>query len=232
MWLLLALTLAPAAFGAASAGDDPAAGRLSAHTADPARTDTAPAQARAQAPLAIIVDPAAGHRPILRVGPVLSGADLEQAARAGLPVRVRVRVELWRDRFFDQLVDSASWSTVIVFEPISEQFFVRSLPAAGGVRRVATFAEARLAVESEYLLRIRPHGPGRFYYTASLHIERLSVSDLEELERWLQGEFQPAVSGQRSVPGVIGQGFKHLIVRMLDLPTRRFDARSERFDVS
>jgi hypothetical protein len=196
-----------------------------------ADTSRVPATPQDPAPLALLVDAPGGFRPVLRVGPVLRGDDLESAARGGLPVRVRVRVELWRDRFFDQLVDSASWSTVIVFEPIAEQFFIRSLPAAGGLRRVGSFAAARQAVESEYLLRIGPRQPGRYYYTASLHIERLSLSDLEELERWLQGELQPAVSGGRSVTGVIGQGVKRLIVRMLDLPTRRFDTRSERFTV-
>ena len=41
---------------------------------------------------------------------------------------------------------------------------------------------------------------------------------LEELERWLQGELQPAVSGQRSVPAALGQGAKRLMLRLLDLP--------------
>lgn len=184
-----------------------------------------------QRPLAIVVDPANGHRPIVRVGPVLAEDELEQAATSGLPLRVRVRVELWKDRLFDQLVDSTSWSTVIVHEPISEQFFVRSLPATRGSRRASTFASAREAVESEYLLSMRPQGEGRYYYTVSLQIETLSVSDLEELERWLQGELQPAVSGERSVPGAIGQGAKRLMLRILDLPERRYEARTGRFRI-
>jgi hypothetical protein len=182
-------------------------------------------------PLTIIVDAANGYRPVIRVGPVLADRELERAATSGLPLRVRVRVELWKDRLFDQLVDTTSWSTVIVHEPISEQFFVRSLPATRGSRRASTFASARQAVESEYLLSMRPPGNGRFYYTVSLQIETLSISDLEELERWLQGELQPAVTGQRSVPGAIGQGAKRLMLRILDLPERRYDARTGRFRV-
>jgi hypothetical protein len=185
--------------------------------------------AAAQDPLAITFDSAHDYRPVLRVRDVLRGGEIEQAARSGLPVRVRVRVELWKDRFFDQLVDTTSWSAVIVLEPISEQFFVRYLPAVGGVRRYNSFAAARATVESNYMPTIRPRGEGRFYYTASLQVERLSISDIEELERWLQGELQPAVSGQRSLPNALGQGVKRLILRMLDMPTRRYDARSERF---
>jgi hypothetical protein len=192
----------------------------------------APADSMPQRPplLAIAQDPASGFRPVLSVGPVLASAQLENAARSGVPVRVRIRVELWRDRFFDQLVDSTSWSTIIVFEPISDQFFVRTAPASAA-RRFGTFAAARTTVEAEYLLRLQPPRPGRYYYTSSLQIETLSVSDLDELERWLQGELQPAVSGQRSVPGALGQGARRLMLRLLDLPHRRVDARSGTFAV-
>jgi hypothetical protein len=179
--------------------------------------------------LAISYDAAGGYTPVLHVGPVLSSAQLENAARSGVPVRIRIRVELWRDRFFDQLVDSTSWSTVMIYEPISQQFFVRTMPAGGGVRRFSTFAAARSAVEAVYPLRMQPRQAGRYYYTSSLQIETLSLSDLEELERWLQGELQPAVSGQRSVPNVLGQGAKRLMLRLLDLPHRRVDARTDRF---
>jgi hypothetical protein len=185
-----------------------------------------------QRPLLIRVDAATGFRPVVHVGPVLGDRELEHAATSGLPLRVRVRVELWRDRLFDQLVDTTSWSTVVVYEPIGEQYFIRSLPASRGSRRVTSFAAARETVESEYLLTMRPEREGRYYYTVSLQIETLSVSDLEELERWLQGELQPAVSGERSVTDAIGQGARRLMLRILDLPERRYDARTERFRVA
>jgi hypothetical protein len=212
MWLLLALALAAP----------------SAEASDTSRAARDTAAALQERPLTIIADAENGFRPIVRVGDVLGG-DLERAAVSGLPIRVRVRVELWKDRLFDQLVDTLSWSTVIVYEPIGEQYFVRSIPATRGSRRFDTFIAARQTVESEYLLSMRPRDTGRFYYTASVQIETLSVSDIEELERWLQGELQPAVSGQRSVPGALGQGAKRLMLRLLDLPARRFDARTERF---
>jgi hypothetical protein len=190
--------------------------------AEPAAFDSV----RQEPLLAISYDPAGGFRPLVRVGPVLREQQIEQAARSGVPIRVRVRIELWRDRLFDQLVDSASWSTVIAYEPIGDQFFVR---AGANARRFDSFARARSAVETDYAPPIRPRDPGRYYFTTTLQIETLSVSDLEELERWLQGELQPAVSGQRSVPGALGQGAKRLMLRLLDLPQRRIDARTDRF---
>jgi len=178
--------------------------------------------------LRIAYDAAAGFRPVVRVGPVLRSRELEDVARSGVPVRMRVRVELWRDRLFDELADSASWSSTIGYEPIGETWFVRSLPA-NTIRRYPGFIALRQAVESEYSLPIRPRRDGRYYYTVSLQIETLSVSDLNELERWLQGELQPAVSGQRSVPGAVGAGARRLMLRLLDLPARRVDHRTGSF---
>jgi hypothetical protein len=45
----------------------------------------------------------------------------------------------------------------------------------------------------------------------------------------LKGELQPAVSGDRSLPGAIGQGARRLFIRVLSLPERRLEGRSERF---
>ncbi|MEX0907952.1 MAG: hypothetical protein WD054_06440 [Gemmatimonadota bacterium] len=183
-----------------------------------------------QLPLDITYEPGATG-PVVHVGPVLYGDELEDGARSGLPIRVRVRVELWQDRFFDQLVDSTSWSTIILFEPLGGRFQIRSSGDPATILAYDTFRGVRAALETAYRPRLSPARDGRFYYTASLQIETLSVSDLEELERWLQGELQPAVSGRGSVPGAIGQGAKRLMLRILDLPTRRFDARTGRFRV-
>jgi hypothetical protein len=81
------------------------------------------------------------------------------------------------------------------------------------------------------LLSSGPTRAGRYYYLAHLEIETLSLSDLEELERWLQGELGPAVGGGRSLTGAVGEGAKRLLIRLLGLPTRRVEARSDRFEV-
>jgi hypothetical protein len=195
--------------------------------------DTAP-PAQQEAKLRVTVDPAAGGRATVHVGAVLRDSELEKAALSGLPIRVRIHVELWKDRVFDALVDSSGKSFILVYEPISQQFIVRTDPgsAGGSAGRFNGYEAARATIETQFTPRIQPRGSGRFYYTVSLQIETLSVSDLEELERWLQGELQPAVSGQRSVPGAIGQGAKRLMLRLLDLPAARYDARTQRFRIT
>jgi hypothetical protein len=181
------------------------------------------------AKLAVQPDTTSDRRALLRIGAVLDDEALEEATRSGLPIRVRARIELWRDGFFDNLESTATWNAVLLYEPLEKQFMVRALD--GVSQRFATYARARAVVEREIPLAIGPTRAGRYYYLAHLEIETLSLSDLEELERWLQGELGPAVGGGRSLTGAVGEGAKRLLIRLLGLPTRRVEARSDRFEV-
>lgn len=180
--------------------------------------------------LSITVDSASDFRPVLRLRGVLDDRELEEATRSGLPLRLAFRVELWRDGFIDDLAATESWTAVLLFEPLDRQYIVR--PRSGRALRFASYAGARQALEAALPLDMKPTRAGRYYYTAALRIETLSVSDLAELERWLQGELGPAVSGDRSIPGAVVEGAKRLMIRVLGLPTKHLDSRSVRFRVS
>jgi len=182
--------------------------------------------------LAVTHDPANGNRGVLQLHDALADSELENAIRSGLPLRIRFRVELWKDEFFDEQMGAEEWTTVLTFDPLSELYIVRRRGATPNARAFTQYRAAREAIEGTYPLTLRPPKRGRFYYTAAVDIETLSLSDLDELERWLKGELQPAVSGDRSIPGAIGQGARRLFMRVLSLPERRFEARSERFRVS
>jgi len=192
-------------------------------------TEPPPARPGPQTAVLAVRADETGRQPILRIGGVLEDAAIERATTSGLPVRVNVRVELWRDGFFDDLVTARSWNAVILFEPLEKEFIVRLSDRPAG--RHATYAAARSAIEGELPLDIRPAGRGRYYYLATLEVETLSLTDLAELERWLQGELGPAVSGERSLTGAVGEGAKRLLIRLLGLPSRRVEARSEKFEV-
>ena len=183
-----------------------------------------------QAAFGVVPDPASGYAPVLRIEGVLADPALEEAVRSGLPLRLKSRIELWRDGFFDRLEASDATTWVLLYDPLEGRFLVRSQSSTPEVRDYPTFDAARAAVEGAHRGSIRPTRNGRYYYTAVLELETLSLSDLEELERWLKGEFQPAVSGERSVPGAVGSGIKRLFIRVLGLPARRYEARSEWFD--
>lgn len=180
--------------------------------------------------LSISADAGAGYRGVLRVREILSDNELADAVRSGLPLRIRFKVELWRDALFDDLISTEQWTSIVTYDALSQQYVVRTRSEARA-RVFSDFNAARAVIESSYPVSLRPTRRGRYYYTGSADIETLSLSDLEELERWLKGELQPAVSGDRSIPGAIGQGARRLFIRVLSLPERRLEARSERFRV-
>jgi hypothetical protein len=186
-----------------------------------------PRAGAAQAPLSLSV---ADGAPSLSVGNILDDPAMEELLRSGLPLRLQFRVELWRDRLFDQLVDHVAWNVVLAFEPIEARFLV-GIGQAETPDRYPSYAAARAAIETTYFPRIAPRRTGSYYYLASLELESLSLSDLDELAHWLRGELGPAVRGGRSVPGAVGTGLRRLLIRVLDLPARRYTARSERFEL-
>jgi len=179
----------------------------------------------------LAVDVEAGSRPMLKLAGLLADKELQRAVESGLPVRVNVRIELWRDRLFDELKQSTRWNAVLAYEPLSRQYIVRTQGDKAPDRKLATYEDARAALENGRPFPLKPSESGRYYYTANVDLETLSLSDLEELQRWLRGELGPAVTGDRSVPGAIGEGAKRLMIRVLDLPTRSVELKTGHFRV-
>lgn len=184
-----------------------------------------PAAGAGQAPALSVTTPAG--RPAVAVGAVLEDEALEEAARSGLPLRMQFRVELWRDQFFDDLVEQQEWTAVLAFEPLERRF----LAGTDSLAPFSTYGLARQALERVYLPRMAPTREGRYYYLVFLEIETLSLSDLDELEQWLRGELEPAVQGRQSVTGALGSGLKRVLIRVLDLPARRYQTRSDPFRI-
>jgi Domain of unknown function (DUF4390) len=177
----------------------------------------------------LAVDVEAGSRPLLKLAGLLADKELQRVVESGLPLRVNVRIELWRDRVFDELKQSIRWNAVLAYEPLARQYIVRTQGDKAPDRKLNTYADARAALENGRPFPLKPSEKGRYYYTATVDIETLSLSDLEELERWLRGELGPAVTGDRSVPGAIGEGAKRLMIRVLDLPTRSVELKTGHF---
>lgn len=179
-------------------------------------------------PLAITLRPD-GKQPAIHVGPVLEDAALEHAVRSGLPLRLHFRVELWKDRWIDALQGSESWIAILAYDPLAREYLLRAQTDSGPARRFKTYAGAAEAAERAYVPAIGPHSPGRYYYRATLRIETLSLSDLDELEHWLKGELGPAVSGNTSLPHALTDGLKRALIRVLGLPARAYNARTGTF---
>lgn len=185
------------------------------------------AAAQASSRLRITVAPAEQrYVPVVEAAGVLRDPALRQALNSGLPLRFRLRVELWANRFFDRLVAEQEVALALTQDPLDSAYLL-TLPS--GERRYATVAQAEAAIGQALAADIRPTRAGRYYYLAVLEVETLSLSDLEELRRWLRGEVGPAVGGEGSPEGAIESGLRRLLVRVIGLPARRMEARTGTF---
>jgi hypothetical protein len=156
--------------------------------------------------------------------------------RSGFPARMHYRTELWRKSgLFDDLESATEWDVFVSYEPARQLYKVvrkhgNQLEDFGGF---ATLTSAETVVGRPYHLSLRPRHRGQhYYYTTSLDVQALDVTDLDELQRWLHGDFQPAVQGRNNPATALTNGIGTLISRVLGGERRRYDQRSEPFTAS
>jgi hypothetical protein len=198
--------------------------------------------ARAQAPpsvrltVRLAADSAAsGSRaPVVRSEHLMGDGRWLAALRSGLPVRLHYKVEVWRSRgaWFDAFERQAEWDVVLRHEPLLDQYTVLTL-VGGRVRerRYATVDALSAALAFAYQVSVRPAQTGRYYYAASLEISTLSDSDLDELQRFLEGDLGQVSEGKEGVGDAVGRGATRFLLRLAGLPSLRLEVRSVSFDV-
>jgi len=164
----------------------------------------------------------------VRLGDFLADGGLARSLDAGLPLRFHLVTELWRDGWIDSQIGRHEWRATIRFDPIGRIYTVET--GEGLVLHAGTSAEASALLSSEVAVPLSPSSPARYYYLARLEVETLSLSDLDELRRWLRGEFAPAIGQESDVGGAFGRGLRRLLVRVLGLPAQRLQARTPAFD--
>ena len=153
--------------------------------------------------------------------------------RNGFPARLHYRAERWSTSgWFDDIAAEAEWDVVVRYDPLEKVFQVYRVV---GKRTVllgafATIEEAEAVIDAPFAMPIAPPKKGKSsYYTLTLDVESLSLTELDELERWLRGELKPAVRGKKNPGTAVGRGVRTVIVRMLGGEKRRYTARSKTF---
>jgi hypothetical protein len=173
------------------------------------------------------VTPGTGELTV-RLGDALGGS-VATALHSGLPVRLRVLGELWRDRLFDSEEARAEWRATVIYEPLERTYHV-VVSGADSLRVLSTLRDVNTNLAHSLRLPLRPMRRGKFYYIAQVELETLSLSDLEELRRWLRGDLAPAVAGDEDVHGALAKGMNRLLVRVLGVPARRVRLRTPAFE--
>ena len=189
-----------------------------------------PAEGQDVEQLDLSVSPETGELAIV-FGDLFAEGGLIRALHSGLPIRIQVVAELWKDGFFDSQKGRAEWRASVLFDPLERRYRVATGLGNAVELTVDSLPAVREALQAGFSLPIRPPEPGRYYYLGQVEIETLSLTDLEELQHWLRGDLASAVAGEEQVEKAVGRGVRRALVRMLGIPTRRFRVRSPGFDI-
>jgi len=175
--------------------------------------------------------------PSVRALDVVSDAETQSLLESGFPTRLHFRVELWSaGRVFDALKNRAEWDVFIYYDALGKKYRVvrveRDGQAVTSAGQFGSFAE--MVQEAERPMRVALRATAqrsRQYYIGVLDVESLSLTDLDEVERWLRGELQPAVRGDGNPGTALGRGIRRMFVRLLGAERRNLQARSRTFVV-
>lgn len=153
--------------------------------------------------------------------------------RSGFPARIRYKIERWAaGGFADDLRATREWNVIVRYDQLASVFTVVRVfrGTATQLGQAATIGGADSIVARLTRTPMPPPRRGeRSYYTLTIELEMLSLSDLDELEHWLRGEFRPAVRGERNPGTAVTRGIRTLLVRLLGGEQRRYEARSPTF---
>ena len=164
---------------------------------------------------------------------VLADKKLDDLMRNAFPVHIHVRAEMWRTgQVFDQVAATAEWELIIQFDTFDSNYEVGlvtpdSIIPLGAYKKLA---DARAASERAFTppLGIPPRGR-ESYVSVRADVETMQMSDLEEVQRWLNGEARPAVQGKKNPGTAIVRGLRSLITRLLGAEVRHLDGRTRPF---
>ena len=187
----------------------------------------------AQRRLSLGVTPPAGASgaPVVTSANLFADPDMRDLVRSGFPASLKFRLELWRvGGLFNDLEGQQEWELIIQYDPSAQRY--RVVRRRGGrvedVGSFATLATAQAILERPLRAELMPRREGsRYYYSFTLDIEALSVSDMDQLERWLRG----ARSGGTAA-SALGSGVRTLMLRMLGGERQHYTARSATFRAS
>jgi hypothetical protein len=177
--------------------------------------------------------PRGQRAPVIRSDNLLGDGRWLSTLRSGLPVRLHYRVEVWRSRngWLDQLTRQLYWDVVVRHEPLLDQYTMLTIFGSRvQERRYATLDALTAALAFAYQINVSPNEAGNYYYTATLEISTLSDTDLDELDRFLQGEVE-GDEGQGGLGETLERGATRFLLRLAGLPSLRLEARTRRFTI-
>jgi hypothetical protein len=171
--------------------------------------------------------PTASTTGVVTTSGLFGDSEMRELVRAGFPISLRFRLELWRSGgLFNDLEGTQEWELIVAYDPSRQRYGVarRQGGRMEDLGSFGTLTTAQSVLERPLRITLQPQREGRrYYYNYALDIAALSVSDMDQLERWLRG-----VRGSTAASAV-GSGVRTLMLRMLGGENRHYDRRSATF---
>ena len=171
--------------------------------------------------------------PAIRSVGLLTDTRTRDLLHHGFPARMHYKLELWTtEGWFDKMLQRREWDVIVRYIPLDRRYVISRIDGetVTTLGSLGELPEVQTLLDRPYRPSMRAAPPGdRVYYNAELDVEMLSVNDLDELERWLRGEFRPAARGERSPGTAVTRGVRSLVVRLLGSENRRYRVRSGTF---
>ena len=195
-----------------------------------------PAYAQRSPTLQVIAPPqqtSSEEGPVITSSGLLGDPAMRDLLANGFPARLHYRLERWAvGRWFDDIKAAAEWDVVLKYDVLGKKYqlfrIVNNKPVSLG--DFDRFEDAAKAAESPYRVTIAlPKKGQRTYYNLLLDVETLSLSDLDEVERWLRGELKPVVRGKKNPGTAVTRGLRTLVVRLLGGEKRHYETHSATF---
>jgi hypothetical protein len=187
---------------------------------------SAPAGAQRRVQLDVGV-PSQANPVVVTATGLFGDPDMRELVRSGFPASLRYRLELWRaSGLFNDLEGTYEWELIVQYDPSGQRYRVvrRERGRLEDLGSFATLTTAQAMLERPLKISLAPQRQSkRYYYNFVLDISALSVSDMDQLERWLRG-----VRGGTAA-GAIGSGMRTLMLRMLGGENQHYERRSSTF---
>lgn len=171
--------------------------------------------------------------PAIRARGMIVAKNTADLIRNGFPARLHFKLERWTGKsLVNEIEATAEWEVIVEYDALKSIYrVVRATSAKATV--IGEFKDikaADAAVASAYKPEISlPRKGEKSYYAVTLDVEAMSMSDLDEVRRWIKGELKPAVRGRRNPGTAITKGIRRFFVKMLGGERIRYQSSTDVF---
>ena len=174
--------------------------------------------------------------PLVLATNMLASPHFREPLAAGFTARFHFLVTLWsKGRLANAIERRAEYDVLVEYHVAEKKYEVLQLvddrpPFSLGKFDRVEDAERAVARPTRVAITAFP-SKKEFYYRATLDVQILGASDLDEVNRWLKGEVEPAIHGERNPGTALTRSIRMLASRLLGGDSREFEAETQGFRV-